>query len=115
MSKHTPGPWSQAFFINIESDIVQPMDVGAKRWALAASVKNMNRPLLIAGVYGAVPSEADARLIAASPELLVCLEKLTNELEINYVGFMPPGASLDAARKMIKAAREVIAKVKGKK
>lgn len=67
MSKSTPGPWVAAFFVNKESDLIQPLVIGHERWALCSAERN---PILIAGVFSSAPSEADARLIAAAPELL---------------------------------------------
>ncbi len=59
MSKHTPGPWSVGNYIfhaSAYSEGVRP--VHAKKRGLIASAKR----------------EADARLIAAAPELLEALE-----------------------------------------
>jgi hypothetical protein len=65
MSEHTPGPWfaqesiRDGWYIcarNVEHIVVDSHDVG--------------------GFYGAIIKDADARLIAAAPELLEALENL---------------------------------------
>ena len=66
---HTPGPWR---YSPAHKDII--------------SMANVGRDDLICDVRGSehgsvIPSEANARLIAAAPGLLAALERLFNEYE----------------------------------
>jgi hypothetical protein len=63
MSAHTPGPWFVAEGANHEGD-----------YAPAGSVRN--ETWWIAKVEDAPEAEANARLIAAAPELLEALRKI---------------------------------------
>lgn len=73
------------------------------------------------GVYYEIFSEADARLIAAAPELLAACERLTAAFAdmIKGVSVDDCGNLLiyiapeDVARAAIDAAREIVAKAKG--
>ncbi len=62
-SKHTPGPWS----------------VGSGSRATGFTVKIASDELLVGG--SGLTSEANARLIAAAPELLEALSKAVRETE----------------------------------
>ncbi|WP_151038960.1 hypothetical protein [Mycobacterium tuberculosis] len=70
-TKHTPGPW--IFYADTPS--TDP------NWHI---VTTANRMVVLANVHiepGNETALANARLIAAAPELLVALEKLTNNAE----------------------------------
>lgn len=61
-TKHTPGPWvvksaRSGFYVESQFDVI---------------VDSLDE----SGRYGAIDDEANARLIAAAPELLEALEKL---------------------------------------
>jgi hypothetical protein len=68
-SKHTPGPWEQC-------DEFGPITHGT-------CAKAVNDNFLVAsctGYYGREQAQANARLIAAAPDLLEALTKLHEEL-----------------------------------
>lgn len=98
MSKHTKGPW------------VTADGYGEKRYGTA--VKSIHDDHLICsctGYYGREGAEANARLIAAAPELLEALESLKCEVILSDVDpkyieshFRP---SLDKAAAAIAKAR----------
>ena len=103
--KHTPGPWyalpaRAGFYIQAENDIiVDTADQNAR--------------------YGTIDDEANARLIAAAPELLEALKALHHavcgetgfaEAVRNCSGIAYPWEPLDAADL---AARAAIAKAEG--
>ena len=64
MSKHTPGPWRQA-----GEDIF-----GANDWWVAVATRDCTSK-------GSDEPEANARLIAAAPELLEALQSLVRHCE----------------------------------
>lgn len=76
--KHSPGPWTYGYFENNEPDLVSPIKKGGKRWALCANGRTS--PILIAGIFDSYPSEADAKLIAAAPDLLKMLNAVVTEM-----------------------------------
>jgi hypothetical protein len=86
MSAHTPGPWTYqeqagSFFIN-----------SPKRYSLATT-----------------SDEANARLIAAAPELLEALETVIDAAFAGRPTYQVPSfmyASLEKARAVIQAAKE---------
>ena len=72
MSKHTSGPWTWYKL---------PADRDAEeRMVLTASPKVKATPILIAGIFGSMPSDADARLIAMAPEMFSYLKSLLDSL-----------------------------------
>ncbi len=101
MSKHTPAPW------NIQIDwedrypicIIDPTTTNHPQGAL--HICNVNPNL-------SDESQANARLIAAAPELLAALEEAAHILE--NVAIMTNSAEIG---KHAKAAREAIAKAQG--
>lgn len=107
MNSHTPGPWKWR-------------RVTADRGALIAMLletedrpRPHNDPCIMAAredwvgfLDNAPTGEANARLIAAAPELLEALEGILWALDSNNLGQFTPSA--------IKAARAVIAKATGK-
>ena len=92
-SKHTPGPWDYVAYANRDSDAPVEYRVRAKglRWvALTAS--------------GDSEDEANARLIAAAPELLEALEACREGIDILLAriidyGFDLKGAATDSLKK----------------
>ena len=107
MSKHTPGPWvwdeSRMSLLGPNRHVV--LQDGEGLWDLCSN---------IASVHGK-PKEAAANawLIAASPELLACLEKSVASLEwaATVIGDMPPKCEyLEGLRE----AKEAIARAKGR-
>ena len=70
MSKHTPGPWT--FYASLPS--TEP------NWHI---VTNSSRMRVLANVHiepGNATDHANARLIAAAPELLAALQELLSEM-----------------------------------
>lgn len=90
-SKHTPGPWKW-LYSSIDDEMVY-------------RVIPIQRP----GTHF-VTNEADARLVAAAPELLHALELTIRYLDHPEVKTIPFAMSVDAA---IEQARAAIAKAKG--
>ena len=91
-TKHTPGPWNFA-----KSDI-------DGRYSIYG-----NGPLAYCGDTGAVngDGEANARLIAAAPDLLVALKALVGEADLGEVDLD------DDDRAKLEQARAAIAKATG--
>jgi hypothetical protein len=118
MSKHTPGPW---FVVNIGADDEPMMSVKAAR--IAGQEPRHEVAICATGDSPQEMEDANARLIAAAPELLEALEKLHTALNSD-----PPdgGAQKDilpdtvvyrldgqAMYLAINAVRAAIAKAKG--
>lgn len=91
-TKHTPGPWNWA-----KSDIDGKYSIYG------------NGPLAYCGDTGAVDGdgEANARLIAAAPDLLAALEALVGEADLGEVDLD------DDDRAKLEQARTAIAKATG--
>lgn len=101
-SKHTPGPWSFTAAGRVMSD----------RYSQPFGVVEAGKKNLICGCFGDVAggettAEANARLIAAAPELLEQLRIVTDDLEkvLRARGFRDDPKVL--------AARAIIAKAEG--
>ena len=89
MSKHTPGPWKYGAELSSRTG----------EWLISFDAGNRGRGIGIAETRpGSGQEEANARLIAAAPELLEALEELLAETRIN-------GAFADKARAAIAKAR----------
>ena len=88
MSKHTPGPW-------IVDALRYGYDISAPE--ARCLITTSSDPKM---VWGAIGREADARLIAAAPELLEALESLLAQVE--QYGHKP---ECDAARAAIAKAK----------
>ena len=88
MSEHTPGPWT-----------ISQGDLGILR--LTARPSEMGRTLHLASFAEA--TDADARLIAAAPDLLAALENIA----------WPEAVFSDWFMEAQKQARAAIAKAKG--
>lgn len=95
-AKHTPGPWGYSQW---PDQSIFNIHAGgfAEAFAVVKNVENAHRGM------GSVETRANARLIAAAPELLAALEAM-----LNY-------ANLGAYERAdaVKAARAAIAKAKG--
>lgn len=108
-NKHTPGPWIAK---HIETDERLLDFVGETHWGLTSTTKNISGCILIAGLFGSNPSDADARLICAAPELLAAAK-----LALEYIDKIPAPetTSLQVAdRFAAMRLREAIAKAEGK-
>lgn len=89
MSKHTPGPW-------VVDALVDGYDIHAP--VARCHIATASDPEM---VWGAIGREADARLIAAAPEMLAALELIESAKD--------RGFGIDYARG---CARAAIAKAK---
>lgn len=92
-AKHTPGPWYSEMNVDGEINTWAFDDPGSPRIGVAKAYKNKN-------------AEANARLIAAAPDLLAALERV---LECRRFKI-----SLDTNAAALEQARAAIAKAKGK-
>lgn len=98
MSAHTPGPW-------VLSGWTAPDDYG---W----SIKVGDAPYRIEVSAWSASSEADARLIAAAPDLLAELRETLEALEVRYDG--APDSSTRWMGHRIARLEAAIAKAEGK-
>lgn len=89
-SKHTPGPWDYSF------ESIDP------EWA----VVKINGGLVVANVNSHARQEANARLIAAAPEMYEALVALKRDLETRY-------GVLDLSLSVIEAMERALAKAEG--
>jgi hypothetical protein len=112
--KHTPGPW-YACHKQVWSDHYPVAEVAHGPWGdpyaaleiTGGELDMQAKPVIKMIEYGIIPietAEANARLIAAAPELLEALEKIA-KMEI------PHGSCVD--NQMRDIARAAIAKAKG--
>ena len=110
MSGHTPGPWSQGDRLHYE-DVTGPQG-------------DLGRPLIARAIYsnGNDPDEqkANARLIAAAPELLDACQRLIKMMDEGLLvrdirGDTEPGWAVKQLPLVmsVKAATEAIAKATG--
>lgn len=91
----TPGPWRAAGDAVITAD---------GRWEICAS-----------GDWGGIISDANARLIAAAPDLLEALKKVTKALVmVTDFGTATGGAHPDIQNEALDASRTVQAKAEGR-
>lgn len=87
---HTPGPWSAGAFQDRGLPAYTPVSANT----LLAKVYSTN--------YGdQAQSEANARLMAAAPDLLACARDLVDHLVFNT---SPPAGLVDAFRAAIRLA-----------
>ena len=103
MSKHTPGPW---VVVGRLTKYVEARLVGRLIQEVAAC-----GPTMADEGYGQ-QQEANARLIAAAPELLAALEGMEKWASSIHDGYPPSTASI-AAAPYREAARAAIAKATG--
>jgi len=106
--KHTPGPWkfSQCFLPNgiIETKSRKP--ICEIRVPHTAGTMSNSKPIDRA--------KSNGYLIAAAPDLLRELEKITDELENQYDVANEAGGCMDRARKqLVASAKKTIRKAKG--
>ncbi len=107
MNKHTPGPWhtgegvpySQTVQMKVCGWDRRPDATGHDYFACGPRVRTEEQ------------AKADARLIAAAPELLEALKRLLEHAE--WVG-TPRGYSWDDFKDVIDPARAAIAKAEGR-
>lgn len=101
MSGHTPGPWK------VEGAKQEGLSVRADHYGVVCNIPG----------YGVGAREANARLIAAAPEILQALENLEVAMNtVNYVWDKQPENMWKAMQRVdadLKAARAAIAKAKG--
>lgn len=104
MSKHTPGPWTVGKRCGQEVDINAPdgdPQLGYSSWSRMAVVYGCDgQP-----ETGSRVVEANARLIAAAPDLLVALRELLEEGR---------GSTYPASECLLDAAEAAIAKAEGR-
>lgn len=93
MSNHTPGPWRVP--ITMPTDVV---DSAENRWIANCRPSVNGAPL--------EQQEANARLIAAAPDLLEALEWIVQP-------DIPIGSNAEFQHRAIEVARAAIAKAKG--
>lgn len=104
-SKHTPGPWAISK-INQRIDIISADTLSAKKLS-----KESNSGFIIAECFGDDDKEANARLIAAAPELLEALQRLVTEASVSVYKYRPDA---DNVHKAVCLAKTAIAKAEGK-
>lgn len=106
MSEHTPGPWS------LEPPKSSPFTPQANNrvWPSTAWANHRRDPICQLSSQGAAPpdidpeAQANARLIAAAPELLAALKSLIENVETG---------SYESTGQCIADCRAVIAKAEG--
>jgi hypothetical protein len=98
MNEHTPGPWT--YKLDNDSPVNFEITTAHAPTSIVSGCGCCDSPW--------VSSEADARLIAAAPELLEALEEIVKE----YYENPDNGRTL---RWAIDGAKEAIAKAKGEK
>lgn len=94
-AQHTPGPWKAW---------QNTSEVGTNYWRFRTASEMYGLQDNLGGYCG----EANARLIAAAPELLEALETLNL-----VIGLTPIAGNKDALQDACDIAREAIAKAKG--
>ena len=97
MSKHTPGPW-RASELGVLSDKLTSYG----NWYVCSLIDPDNEE-----------HKANARLIAAAPELLESLEDLLSNLDEMGLATMP-GDTFENMRETVDRARAAIAKAEGR-
>jgi hypothetical protein len=103
--KHTPGPWV------VDPAVRQGFTVYAPKEGFIVGTQDEE------GRYGAIESEANARLIAAAPDLLEALQQATSALEWRWERVANCAAPVHetAIQEAYNQARAAIAKATGEK
>lgn len=96
MSKHTPGPWI------VTDDVSAHVIRGAEEPRKQGNVEFVFRDY-VCSIWGGY-HEADARLIAAAPELLEALEALI-DMDVSYKRGPVVAGAVERAQAAIKKAR----------
>ena len=102
-AKHTPGPWYSGPWIDRKKAITDSPKIQAGKLSTGTN--------LIATIWPISPGnhhQANADLIAASPDLLAALEVLTKHAQEVY-----PHFESERGQRDIRAAIDAIAKAKG--
>lgn len=94
--EHTPGPWESA-----RAALTGPAGEGHN---FSNGDWEVYPPLGEAGPVAICPNEADARLVAAAPDLLDALQKLLPLAEVCLPAFLDSYTALDKARVAIAQA-----------
>lgn len=84
MKKHTPGPWSPAFY-TVTPEMLERFTVGSVHHAVAVNDRPQEPNGLLVALCGDEDgldsqSAADARLIAAAPEMLEALQGVLDQI-----------------------------------
>jgi hypothetical protein len=103
MAEFTPGPWTAA-----------PTGEAMRGYSQPFGVASVADPTLVAGVFGDVrggeeAARANARLIAAAPDLLAALKALTQDSRFN----LAIGGNPHAVDALVKQVDLAIAKAEG--
>jgi hypothetical protein len=109
-SSHTPGPW------HWDSDPVKGDPTGRIRYRVCTTGKTITQVYYSSFEGGHTNAVADAKLIAAAPDLLEALKKAASELE-QYVDFQQKSDYLEYAadtQKKLDAINAIIAKAEGR-
>lgn len=99
-TSHTPGPWE--VFDSMEDGDTYGIDGADGSAVVYYGYRNKEE---------GIPEKANARLIAAAPELLEALEALDNYVSNNLTTEYPTGVDINAAP--FEVARAAIAKARG--
>lgn len=110
---HTPAPWvvredGQSYVV----PIIDSPNVGKRYWASLATVTQRDPHPTEGGGISLATAYANARLIAAAPDLLEHLETLLAIVENEFPTSTVRGLKTDEARAM-EAARAVIKRARG--
>lgn len=110
-AQHTPGPW-----VALPEEVDKPyIRVRGTRLGGRYKIANVVTPVY-EGVHEkeAEETRANARLIAAAPELLVALQEAENALADYIPTIERTGASLNYGHKMLRDVRAAIQKATNK-
>ena len=102
-TKHTPGPWEAVITVCGFWNVREPGGISGGRGVATIGFQKIDRSWVIDDV-----DEANARLIAAAPELLAALVDCIPDLE-RFVSTQGPGPD-----RRLEVARAAIARATGK-